>query len=291
MLIAELLYAMGHLPDSMGFDAALRVALRFKVDNVARYLHEETGGHENVPFDIRRRIPNIAPLAPAMWFEYSGQAVEQAPSKRFGCLLTIDYDRDEDTHAPQWDKLAIPDGTRWILCAQYWIGDGEKISAGKWLYYFAAAEDGHLLDIPYVQWNGGNNQPSSEKQATVQEPGRVYKEMVIALLAICFCHCKGTVIQGERVSRQVRRAAERTGKPVLIFHTIDIKPAARILQKEGHIAENGLEKALHVCRGHFAHYTAEHPLFGKYTGTFYRPMHVRGSIEKGVVIKDYRVQN
>jgi hypothetical protein len=40
---------------------------------------------------------------------------------------------------------------------------------------------------------------------------------------------------------------------------------------------------------HFAHYTEEAPLFGKYTGTFYIPMHVRGRAEQGAVVKDYRV--
>ncbi len=52
--------------------------------------------------------------------------------------------------------------------------------------------------------------------------------------------------------------------------------------------KNGI-RALHICRAHFAHYTEEHPLFGKYTRTFYKPMHVRGSLKEGLVIKDYDI--
>jgi hypothetical protein len=45
-------------------------------------------------------------------------------------------------------------------------------------------------------------------------------------------------------------------------------------------------RALHVCRGHFARYTEERPLFGRVAGTFWRPMHLRGSASEGLVLKD-----
>jgi hypothetical protein len=53
-------------------------------------------------------------------------------------------------------------------------------------------------------------------------------------------------------------------------------------------ASVGSRKALHVCRGHFAHYR-ERGLFGKYKGTFWRPQHLRGSAEQGMQAKDYRI--
>lgn len=45
----------------------------------------------------------------------------------------------------------------------------------------------------------------------------------------------------------------------------------------------------HICRGHFSTYTEERPLFGKYSGKFWIPAHVRGSAKNGVVVKDYEV--
>jgi hypothetical protein len=50
------------------------------------------------------------------------------------------------------------------------------------------------------------------------------------------------------------------------------------------------KKALHIARGHFAHYTEDRPLFGKYTGTFWRPAHVRGSADFGTVKSTYKVK-
>ena len=46
---------------------------------------------------------------------------------------------------------------------------------------------------------------------------------------------------------------------------------------------------VHLCRGHFKQYTKEAPLFGKYTGLYWWQPHVRGSKERGVVVKDYSV--
>ncbi|MCA0455678.1 MAG: hypothetical protein LCI00_17005 [Chloroflexi bacterium] len=43
-------------------------------------------------------------------------------------------------------------------------------------------------------------------------------------------------------------------------------------------------------RGNFATYTDDKPLFGKYTGTFWRPATAVGEVKNGVVIKDYEVQ-
>ena len=85
------------------------------------------------------------------------------------------------------------------------------------------------------------------------------------------------------------RAAERAKEPVLTFKTIDIHPVKKIMTEEGHIEKQGIKRALHICRAHFAHYTEEHPLFGKYAGTFYKPMHVRGHLKEGMVIKDYDI--
>lgn len=48
--------------------------------------------------------------------------------------------------------------------------------------------------------------------------------------------------------------------------------------------------ALHVVRGHFATYSSEKPLFGKYTGTFWREAHTRGDAAAGEVAKDYTIE-
>ena len=43
---------------------------------------------------------------------------------------------------------------------------------------------------------------------------------------------------------------------------------------------------LHAVRGHFATYTPEAPLFGKLVGTCWRPWHLSGNPERGIIESD-----
>jgi len=64
--------------------------------------------------------------------------------------------------------------------------------------------------------------------------------LVTALFAICLCHCKNITVEAEKVSRQVRRAAERAKEPVLTLETIDIHPVKRVLTEEGQLERQGI---------------------------------------------------
>lgn len=113
-----------------------------------------------------------------------------------------------------------------------------------------------------------------------------------ALLTISFLHCKNVTLQDvhppkKPLSNRQRRRGEQPRAP-LSYHVLDIHPMRQVLRTEGQEARVGTRRALHICRGHFAHYK-ERGLFGKYKGTFWIPQHVRGSAEQGVQTKDYRV--
>jgi len=111
-----------------------------------------------------------------------------------------------------------------------------------------------------------------------------------AVLAISLINCKNVA---QRDSTNIEGPSEkwlrRKKAPVIRYHTLDIQPMREVLKTEGRISENGLHKAMHLCRGHFAHYSEDKPLFGKYAGTFWKPQHVRGKAENGIVLKDYSV--
>jgi len=68
---------------------------------------------------------------------------------------------------------------------------------------------------------------------------------------------------------------------------VDISNVAAWFYEQG---GNEIHRALHICRGHFATYGDDNPLFGKHVGTFWRPMHVRGDKAAGEVRKSYKVQ-
>ena len=68
------------------------------------------------------------------------------------------------------------------------------------------------------------------------------------------------------MTRQERRARERRGEPRVRLYTLQIDPMRQILRTEGRSANVGLPNSLHICRGHFATYTEDRPLFGKAVG-------------------------
>src|SRR5260370_19051348 len=130
MLIEKLLHRLDQAQDDPGLAAALHLALRFDVNNVARFVRESRDANrEHRAFRIIDRIPNVAPLAPAMWFEYNGVAVAQSSSESYGCIITVDYDRDHDQRAQKYIGLDMPVETRWILRAEYFQGTPAAISA------------------------------------------------------------------------------------------------------------------------------------------------------------------
>jgi hypothetical protein len=109
----------------------------------------------------------------------------------------------------------------------------------------------------------------------------------VFFFTLMFANCRNVTIRDE--TPHLTRQQRRHGPPAITYKVLDIAPMTRVLRDEGGIERNGLKKALHICRGHFAHYGPDAKLFGKYEGTFWHPMHTRGSAEHGVVVKDYKV--
>jgi hypothetical protein len=112
------------------------------------------------------------------------------------------------------------------------------------------------------------------------------------LLTTCFMHCKNVAVRDapappDRLARAYRK---RHGRPLTTYKVLEIAPMRQVLRREGQADATGLRRAVHLCRGHFAHYTHERPLFGKVAGTFWRPMHLRGSPSEGLVLKDYTIR-
>jgi len=114
--------------------------------------------------------------------------------------------------------------------------------------------------------------------------------MHICCIASSFMSCKNVQLVERQSPRHERRQREREKKPPLTkYYTLNIEPMKKILRVEGKSEEVGLKKAMHICRGHFAYYTPDKPLFGKLSGRFWIPAHVRGSKDLGEIKKDYRV--
>jgi len=109
-------------------------------------------------------------------------------------------------------------------------------------------------------------------------------------LALSFINCRNTSLVDAEPPAKLNRRRMKRGKPPLVkYKVLEIEPMRQVLRKAGQ--QHGVEqlRALHICRGHFAHYTNEAKLFGRHAGTFWRPSHVRGTAEAGEIVKDYEI--
>lgn len=125
----------------------------------------------------------------------------------------------------------------------------------------------------------------------LDESGPVEQNMLwTTYMAISLMHCKNVELVDKPVSRQYRRMMERKGEPITQYKTLVIEPFKKQVRNEARESgQNEIERALHICRGHFRTYSEDKPLFGKISGTFWIPMHVRGNAGVGTVEKDYKV--
>jgi hypothetical protein len=273
----------------------------FVADNVASWFHY----HRHGELDVARDLPCIVPPYTDTWIEW--QNYWDDGCDRFGMLLlTQDFHDDDDGGTASVrqrlaDMLAnktnvigeksdmIPQGPlRWLVHAMAVgrtvggrpVGPVKIWSAGLTPEgAVAPTTDGHLCN--YSIYPEGTEIKAAKAFAVLMTEG---------FLALSFLNCRNVVAEEHLPSRQTRRALERRGLPVLIFRTINIEPMKTVLRTEGQLEKVGLQRSLHICRGHFAHYTEEKPLFGRYSGQFWVPSHVRGSAEVGTVVKDYAVK-
>lgn len=237
-------------------------AVHVDINNIWHYLEQCQG---NAYGDWANDFPCVTPPFEHMWFEYAlprtieGQVVR---TDRSGVLMSSTRSASGGFHV--WMFMIVR--ARFSRDIRMWgmysaeISPSGQIVPDSGMYY---TQHDHIKGFPLP-----------------------------VFLAISFMHCKNVESREEPLSGKERRAFNRRHKrDPLRFHVLEIDPAKKVLESEGGVSKNGLRKALHICRGHFAHYTDDKPLFGKYTGTFWRPAHVRGSADAGTVYKDYRVKS
>jgi hypothetical protein len=281
-------------------------AVAFDVSNVASFFY----AHPQEVWSWTDDFPNLAPpfnlfwmeceRPPRLWSKEEGERDVGLFQERWGCLFAAG---PNDDATMQWisglasesaaDALRaqLPPDEGWLVVSTLLIQVRGAGVIGPWVYHvWPVRPDGRIKENPVVL--------SPIRKAThdaVTNPGRwnCYAEMFPFGLAISFLHCKNVKVgdAGTRLKPVEQRRAERAGAPVIRFKTLEIEPMRRVLAREGQSGTTGLQRALHICRGHFATYSPERPLFGRLSGTFWVPAHVRGTAEAGMVGKDYRVKS
>jgi hypothetical protein len=180
----------------------------------------------------------------------------------------------------------IPE-SRWLLCCDLWMAFMESPCYGRTIWLGVQAfllidKDGRCLHHFYVA--------TLMSLPELKGMGRTINTMLHILgLGFSFCHCKNVTKSEETITSNPRAVKREGAPPTQTYYVLNIMPMKEVLRKQGSTETSGLQRALHICRGHFATYSEDAPLFGKYAGGFWIPYHVRGNPEKGQVIKDYAV--
>jgi hypothetical protein len=177
---------------------------------------------------------------------------------------TSDIDYDPNRPPIDWDAC------RWIMATSLWA---DKPGRGKVLgplmsWRFAIRDDGSLEDIRWMNPHDDLYEQSAWDNA-----------IVAFQKAVTWLACRNVELVTPHRSRAEQRRVARTGIDVKEIH---VRPIGKTYQyHRGKAVGDGVP--LSRVRGHIAKYGVEGrgKLFGKLTGTFWIPAHVRGVAELG----------
>lgn len=265
------------------------------LNNVARFYYEVS---EKDVWAIDVDFPNLAPPFREFWVEWReptkvnrGGRIEEV-RLRFG---SPSGNRMGTAVGMLLESRTLEEGG-WALTATLFCKIRKQAIGPLTHLFFKILPDGRVAESqipggwPAAIWDHTGFMEmysDSEAEALVSASVDVFK---VAALGISFMHCKNVVRKLVTPPTRLARARKRRKKsPLTSYYVLDINPMREVLETEGEASEHGFQKALHICRGHFATYTADAPLFGRSVGTFWKPQHVRGSASRGVALKDYRV--
>jgi hypothetical protein len=111
------------------------------------------------------------------------------------------------------------------------------------------------------------------------------------LMSFTFANCRNVEIEDVtnhlQPSPKIRR---RLNLPEVKRYTLKIAGHHSRPSREYNEGPQGV-MPFHLCRGHFATYTADKPMFGnpKLVGRYWHPPHMKGKKERGEIMKDYAI--
>jgi hypothetical protein len=220
---------------------------------------------------------------PAVFFEYKvpnvfpWEAVHKAGMTHVGILA-----REE-----VGDPLGPPD----IFCYYISAFDAKK--------EVSLVQCANVRAIPHPQMEGLIYTPHFSKDNYLwkkEGPERIaeHQSFITKLQPVFLClsllQCSNIAIQDVSPEEKLGRAYQkRHGIPLSSYKTLVVTGKRPPTPRTEETTKPTYHVRQHLCRGHFATYTAQRPLFGKYVGTFWVPSCVKGSADLGTIKKDYLI--
>lgn len=246
---------------------SLKDAVRVNISDLVQNLVD--GGDQ----DLNMPTTNLTPPFPNMWFEWS-------------C--------DTNTAGVKLDLQKLnPNNSRWLPRDPnlYWVirlrlFDANTIEfplvaivgldkmGNKVSQKLSVEESVHKTLVAAGEWK------------VIEEFASGYKDLII--LALGMMNCKNVALV-EHTRPSVPRGKKSKKRPVprLSYRTIRLPGVT--YDSSGRSTMSKADMAHHLVRGHFKTYTAERPLLGKATGTYWWAPQARGKKSNGIIVKDYEV--
>lgn len=173
---------------------------------------------------------------------------------------------------------------------------------GYGICFFGALPDGsistpNLVEQVETEPDGSVRDIHAKWAVTDMEDDPIHDDDQIAMMhvtlpvmwAVGLMNCRN--VHTVEVTPEPRRTKkQRRPRPAGVsYHTI-VLPSVRSAGGSLDPAQGSLaDQPLHKVRGHFKTYTADAPLLGRHTGTYWWGHQVRGSREHGEIVSDYRM--
>lgn len=282
-------YPPGYLTPDMFFDLlAAEVVL---ADNVADYYY--SSGQDHWPLEA---FPNIAPPFPTMFVDWPvpklimpGEQTVAAQNLRCG-LLIHSFEADQSDPEIRNLRETCPVGfsePKWICESLLFSKVGKQLLLpGYSTVWYVTAEG--TMAAPAVRLSFGPMVQEPEIQEYLQL--HAARNLHVPFLALSFLHCKNVTIRKVTPPSPWKNAkVAARHPPTTTYSVLEIKPMQRVLATEGRSGVSGVQRALHICRGHFKDFSKGGGLFGRYKGVYWWDMQTRGNPAAGIRVKDYEL--
>lgn len=281
---------------SKGDTHAMEHAERFDITNVADYYWT---GTEQETWDIRTDFPNTAPPFPLMWMEFKTSPITNSNGQlkpmpllppRAAVLLK----------SAEADEYKLPEA-KWVTEIITFIESEKQIGGVASIMVKAVLTTDKDGKPVIASWPFPERSPL-HYFAMSDEVGKTLIDQQLrddvchsfwaitapALLAVCFMHCKNVELVARDPHAEHKGKRNRHGYHVT-YKELEITPMKKILRTQGRSESTGIQRALHICRGHFKDFSKGGGLFGKLHGTYWWGDMLRGHPEMGVVEKTYTI--
>lgn len=232
---------------------------------------------------------------------FAGTVEREAPRQNIFVRMPDGSEAPREVHGVKWvvvghTYMAFRDGSKLILTPPA-LQTIAYLKPNGALAELAEGSGMPALDVippVYIMTSAAQKLDMEALQDMLQEYIEKARTFVYtSLLAISFMHCRNVVYSDVPPTSEERIAAKKRGQPdPITYKVLELEPfkptKRRSLPVGTDPGEDIRHKSLHIVRGNFATYD-DKPLFGRVRGTFWRPMHIRGSAEQGVAIRDYSI--